>query len=168
MAPARDSTEGRPAPGALENVRLAGASKFSESFGNGASTSVPPESGQTGGFGAGLAAVVPGGGDFNRSIEGGFRLEVLGAEVSSRQLDWRQRSLDPARVIAVHVGALLRRERRRIGRIVRISFHAVERQRRELVGAGGVQVHLLAEPVGVEQEGPRPRVRQRRQARGIE
>ena len=46
---------------------------------------------------------------------------------------------------------------------VGIARHPVERQRREVVGARRVQVHLLAEAVAVEQEGPRPAVGQRRQ-----
>ena len=45
---------------------------------------------------------------------------------------------------------------RRVGRRVRIPGHAVEGQRQHDVGAGGVDVHLLAEAVAVEQERARP------------
>ncbi len=70
-----------------------------------------------------------------------------------------------ARVVPTQVRRGKRRlqPRRRLRRRIRILRHAVKGQRLELVRARRVQIHLLAEPVGVEQKRARPAWRERRQ-----
>jgi hypothetical protein len=78
------------------------------------------------------------------------------------------RTADVPCVVAASVAIVVRRFRIALGRRIRVAGHAVEGQRVETVGTGGVQVHLLAEPVHVEQQRPRPAVGQRRERRRVE
>ncbi len=52
--------------------------------------------------------------------------------------------------------------------LIWIMAHAVEWQRRELIGTCGIYVHLFAESIAVQQEGSLPSAGKRRQRAGVE
>src|SRR3972149_10809469 len=74
--------------------------------------------------------------------------------------------LDATRMVRVAIPAMDLVFWERLARRVRVGLHAVEGQRLDGVRVGGVQIHVLSEAVGVDQERSLPPGGQARKAIG--
>src|SRR6185369_9807432 len=70
---------------------------------------------------------------------------------------------DYARVVLIQVLAVPHVERVVLRPSIGITAHPVERQRRKLIRARGIDVHLFAKTINVQKKCPGPPFRQRRQ-----